>query len=800
MRTLLVHIASLLSALIVSSLIFGKVLLAQQPFSCEGQMFAISENGQSLISLYISPGNNAIVQSLINPMLPKSVSVLGFRATDGLLYGIGSDDQRLYRMDANGDQEDLGSIGLKDDLNYLAGEITPDGQYFVIIASGSSDNELIKIDLENNYDRQSFPISTSSLTSDISFDPYTGQTFGFDRMNKQLALININTATFTNLQAIGSENEISSIYFNTFGELQAFGTALDGIIGAVFNVNKATGIESLFTTTGLLPVEDMTACPYGIGIRNTIDPQFSFPCNNIKLTYQIANASPDLISDVDLIHSLPMGFEFLSVTQNSFGGMRNMQAPLNILEITDMNLSKGIKTIVAEAEIGDITGGEYKFKAILENLPLSMGSSITSDDANTIVFGDSTSIMINRFEEDSINYNLFLCLGESTNLNASEFGNNILWSDGSNEPIITVGQQGSYSLEAASGCQSLYVNYDVVTATCPYTIELEHSIIPDTIFPCSQIIFRYYLENDTGLDRYNVVFLDTLPSTITLIDILPNPYGGTLVPNTQSNVVEIRDMVLVQGIDSFDIIVELGDIPPGTYFNGAEINNLPIVLGEKRFSDDPQTAMMDDTKLEILGVDSDTFFIDTIICEEEILLLDVSLFGTNPIWPDGSTDTFYAVVEEGFYEVKVFDGCEPSLVYFNVESGPTIEASIDPQIYEIYQGDSIQLYPAVNNSGDSLSFYWKDPLMNSLSCYDCANPTVRPLYSTSYTLYISNESCRDSLIINVEVDASRRIYAPNVFSPNGDGINDFFYLQSPNFEVIHNLKIIYDSLGKLGTF
>lgn len=774
---------------LIGWLIMGGALHAQQPFECLGQMFVVTNNGQSLLSLSISPPNNALNQTTINPSLPNPISALGFRRTDGLLYGIGTNDQRLYRMDATGMQEELGVLGLNDNLNYRAGEITPDGQFFVVIASNALDIEFVKIDLENNFAIQSTPMSSSSLATDISFDPQTGQLFGFDSNQRRIVTINANNGTVTGLPAIDPENEIGAIFFNAFGDLKGFGTTLGGLVSAIFDMDKTTGSVSLFTTTGLLPIVDMTACPYNVQIRNTVNPSSTFPCSDITFTYQIANASQSQVSDVELTHELPSGFKILNVQQNPFGGILDAGTPDNLLKISDMNISTGVKNMIVNVYVDDIAGGDYNTKVQLDNLPTSMGASSVSDDPNTSTFGDSTEIKINRFQEDSIFYDLFLCQGGAAVLDASDFGNNIQWDNGSTQSQLTVGQTGIYSLEAVSGCQTIIVSYNLVAASCPYTIELGHSIIPDTIFPCSEIIFRYYLDNDSGEPRYDVSFLDTLPANFSFIELLPNPYGGTLKPNLPPNVVAIEGINLIEGLDSFDILVEIGDTQPGTYFNGAEIKNLPSVLGVSRYSDDPNTQFLDDTRLVVQGVASDTSYFDTIFCPGEKLVLDATAFGKSFVWPDGSTEAVFRVQEMGIYEVQIFDGCEPSLVYFDVQEGPPVEVfTADPMI-GIYQGDSILLSPTIINGGDSLVLTWTDPLGTTLSCYDCEAPMATPLTSTVYTFLASNELCSDSLLIQVEVDDTRRIFAPNIFSPNADGINDYFFLQSPDPGIIHSLLV-----------
>lgn len=85
-----------------------------------------------------------------------------------------------------------------------------------------------------------------------------------------------------------------------------------------------------------------------------------------------------------------------------------------------------------------------------------------------------------------------------------------------------------------------------------------------------------------------------------------------------------------------------------------------------------------------------------------------------------------------------------------------------------------------------------------LSCSDCSSPIAFPLETTIFQITIEDlTGCIATDEVKVSVAKFRDLYAPNVFSPNGDGDNDFFTLYGgPSVERIEKLQI-FDRWGNL---
>ena len=90
---------------------------------------------------------------------------------------------------------------------------------------------------------------------------------------------------------------------------------------------------------------------------------------------------------------------------------------------------------------------------------------------------------------------------------------------------------------------------------------------------------------------------------------------------------------------------------------------------------------------------------------------------------------------------------------------------------EIDLGDEITLHAQVNIT--DVTYEWS-PAIDSL-CNDCSSIDVVPTESGIYSVIITDQfDCTEVADVYVDVLKKRNVYIPNAFSPNGDGINDFF--------------------------
>ena len=162
-------------------------------------------------------------------------------------------------------------------------------------------------------------------------------------------------------------------------------------------------------------------------------------------------------------------------------------------------------------------------------------------------------------------------------------------------------------------------------------------------------------------------------------------------------------------------------------------------------------------------------------------------------WSDGSGTQNVTSLYSGTYDVTITDanGCTLSGNYF-VDDSPVLTVDAGPDD-TIRIGTSTILTAGFGNPADVSSWSWSPNA--DLSCTDTCNPVSNPLFTTTYTLSAQDiYGCNYEDEITIVVESNPVVFIPNVFTPDGDGINDLFFVQGKE---IADLKLaVYDRWGQ----
>ncbi len=165
---------------------------------------------------------------------------------------------------------------------------------------------------------------------------------------------------------------------------------------------------------------------------------------------------------------------------------------------------------------------------------------------------------------------------------------------------------------------------------------------------------------------------------------------------------------------------------------------------------------------------------------------------------NGSTflaDPVFDGLTAGDYTIQVMDGngcideqsgnlTAPQIP--EVELGPNLQISL---------GDQIELQPNLNNIDIGMMLWTSSEL---LECPTCQEQVLVPLNDAFYNIFVTSaDGCTREDSVFIRVDKFRKLYIPNIFTPNFDGANDYFTIfGGPEVAGIRKLSI-YNRWGAL---
>lgn len=167
-----------------------------------------------------------------------------------------------------------------------------------------------------------------------------------------------------------------------------------------------------------------------------------------------------------------------------------------------------------------------------------------------------------------------------------------------------------------------------------------------------------------------------------------------------------------------------------------------------------------------------------VICAGQQTTLTAS-GGTTYIWDDSSTGSSITVnpSTDVTYFVIAQNACGSDTAFATVTVGASFSVDAGPD-QTIGLGNSTTI-----SATGGTSFVWSPS--SSLDCSTCQSATASPTSTTTYTVIAINASgCSDTDDVTIIVDATESLFVPDIFAPNGNGVNDILYVRGSGIQTI----------------
>lgn len=358
---------------------------------------------------------------------------------------------------------------------------------------------------------------------------------------------------------------------------------------------------------------------------------------------------------------------------------------------------------------------------------------------------------------------------------------------------INTGEAERFSYDAPIG--------DRDGCSCPFTLKVFQKVNNSFLAPCSNMELVITLSNLTGADLPGYGLIENFPNDFIIEEIVSNPFQGDIISGIGANQLSIENMEIPFGVDSIKLILSIPESAAGsthelqaqlTGFNpgtnqSTTLNSSDLLIAENN----SKTQIFIETATDIFN-DRIPEFIE--LCENDTFMLELPL---NPdfeyVWSDGFEGVSRIFTTTENVNLEVIGDCQT--LSFDIDAQETqFSITLGDDIF-IEQGQRTLLKIETNSISPVDSFVWKT-IDGDIPCLNCQSIQVLASEDIKYIATAVNASgCITSDEINLFV--TRNIYAPNIFSPDGDGFNDFFYLLSGSPSIGIGEMTIYNRWGAI---
>lgn len=446
---------------------------------------------------------------------------------------------------------------------------------------------------------------------------------------------------------------------------------------------------------------------------------------------------------------------------------------------------------------GDFAGYEWSTGDMMAEITVMEAGpySVTVEDANGCL--GTTSVEITEAEEIQVEIMgpLSFCNGDSTQLDAGDFAV-YEWSTGDLTATIFASTAGTYAVTVTDtlGCTGESSVEVMENDLIEVSIEGELSICEgnSTMLSAGPGFETYeWSTTDTGIaievtssGTYTVTVTDTDGCTATAaVEVETAP---ALMPEISGNLEICEGEVTVLAVDEYENYLWSTGATTATIETTVG-GNFAVTVTDENGCNGEAAVLVNATGLpqpEILGVT------DGICAGESVELLAAGNGEFSWIDTDGSLDALSPDVavaspdQPVTYGLAVTNSCFSDTVFVELQlfDPPVIDAGSDVVIKE---DEEVRL-----EATGATSYEWSNAQF--LSCVACSSPLATPDSTTTFVATGTDANgCQgvDSVTVAVLTGDVKLVDPVNAFTPNNDGVNDFFVIKEIEQFSDHKLTI-----------